>query len=276
MMIFHLLDHDPHAIILLSRNQKQYTWQMAFQHRLIRSVDTYLDTNVITADESEQSGPVRTQLKKSMLSRIIFINQAAHSDYSRIICELDVSLDPFPFGGGVTMCDAVAGACFDRPPMLRQDRSRVARRQEYRQFESVPFATVGALQTVHKIAAGISHHINNTQLAMDVDKTKALEKLSKSIMNLMSSKTIQGGDIWRMLLESYHSDLISEFIKIATSMAKTSQENVLSALTAGELHQDSLTPESSKDPFNLIYDDHTTSQEWIKLFLRLARQLYDE
>jgi hypothetical protein len=79
----------------------------------------------------------------SVLDRLLFVDQMPHAEYARLLCGVDVSLDPFPFGGGVTLCDAVSGGC-DSP---------------------VPFVTSGALQSVHRIGSGLVKAFNDSRTA---------------------------------------------------------------------------------------------------------------
>jgi hypothetical protein len=60
-----------------------------------------------------------------------------HEHYNALLCTMDVTLDTFPFGGGVTLSDALHGCS-----------------------PAVPFVTQGALQTVHQIGAGIASRLD--------------------------------------------------------------------------------------------------------------------
>eukprot|EP01034_Spumella_vulgaris_P021386 gene21386-27416_t len=124
-----ILRSDPSALILLSRSPKQTVWQRRLSERLL-ALDSSLrvDSNTST---------------HSVLSRVLFVDQMPHTQYARLLCGVDVSLDPFPFGGGVTLCDAVSGGC----------------------DWSVPFVTSGALQSVHRIGSGLADVFNDSSVA---------------------------------------------------------------------------------------------------------------
>jgi hypothetical protein len=122
-----LLD-DPRSLVLLSRNGRQPVWQRRLSSRLLRM------ERQIRGDAF--SGP-------SVLGRMLFVDQMPHAQYARLLCGVDVSLDPFPFGGGVTLCDAVSGGC----------------------VSPVPFVTSGALQSVHRIGSGLARTFNDSRTA---------------------------------------------------------------------------------------------------------------
>jgi len=66
---------------------------------------------------------------EGLLERLVFIRQVPAALYSRLVCLMDVNLDPFPFGGGVTLMESCL--C------------------------DVPFLTLPFKQTVHQLGAGI-------------------------------------------------------------------------------------------------------------------------
>ena len=111
-VIIRLLERKPDALIVLSHSSTQVVWQRSLRSRLLQRVG------------------------KTKAKNIIFVNQMPHHDYVRAICGGDVTLDPFPFGGGVTMIDSLA--C--DPP--------------------VRFVTSSHLQTVHGLASGFAHFLN--------------------------------------------------------------------------------------------------------------------
>ena len=114
-VIFRLLERKHDAIIVLLRSPTQVVWQRALQSRLLRRVG------------------------KTIAKRIYLVNQMPHHDYRRAVCGGDVTLDPFPFGGGVTMIDSLA--C--DPPTR--------------------FVTSSQLQTVHGLASGFAQFLNLSQ-----------------------------------------------------------------------------------------------------------------
>ncbi|CAE7616700.1 SPY, partial [Symbiodinium microadriaticum] len=107
-----ILLRDPQAVVLLSSSvNSKFLSQELFQSRLGR----YLAT--MGADSF----------------RVVLIPQGPSIMYNKILCASDVSIDTFPFGGGVTLSDALRCA--------------------------VPFVTSGELQGVHRIGEGIARQI---------------------------------------------------------------------------------------------------------------------
>ena len=117
-LLLGILRLDENGIILLARNPRQYTWYDSFISRLKSKVNGMNDSLI--------------------LSRIIIVNQVQHSTYEDIICGVDVTLDPFPFGGGVTLADSLS--CPLKP---------------------VPYVTSGYLQSVHNLGVGIGLQVNS-------------------------------------------------------------------------------------------------------------------
>lgn len=85
--IIGILRADPSAVILLLRNNRQLAWHRRLRNRLLAAL--------------QQSN------ERHLIDRVVFVNQRPHAEYMLLLCALDVSLDPFPFGGGVTLCDCL-------------------------------------------------------------------------------------------------------------------------------------------------------------------------
>jgi hypothetical protein len=77
-----------------------------------------------------------------------------HDLYARLVCSADVTLDPFPFGGGVTMTDSLL--CRRQPDIRLTYPEDEAKSRTF----VVPFVTSSALQTVHAIGSGIGRFID--------------------------------------------------------------------------------------------------------------------
>lgn len=131
-----ILRADPFAVILLLRNNRQLSWHRRLRNRLLAALQ---------ANEHH------------IAERIVFVNQRPHAEYMTLLCALDVSLDPFPFGGGVTLCDSFGGSCASS-----------------RGSCGVPFVTSGELQSVHRIGVGLAKAFNATHSASNSDKSYLL------------------------------------------------------------------------------------------------------
>jgi hypothetical protein len=139
---------DPFAVVLLSRTTRQRVWENAFRVRLTQAL---LDA----ASKNETKDNFKSA---SLLRRVIYVNQMQHSQYQQLLCSVDVALDTFPFGGGVTLSDAIGGYC--RPV--------------------VPFVTAGPLQSVHQIGAGIAAKVNELRYTTDLSHGKTKTTASTS------------------------------------------------------------------------------------------------
>jgi hypothetical protein len=85
-IIVGLLIKDPHAvIILLSSLKSKFISQLKLQRRLL--------------DALRRAG--------ADPGRIVLMPQISSVVYSQIVCGADVTLDPVPFGGGVTLSDSI-------------------------------------------------------------------------------------------------------------------------------------------------------------------------
>ena len=142
-----VLRADPTAVVILLRSRQQLAWQRRLRDRLISCLDN---------DEQ-------------LMRRVVFVSQLAHRQYMQLLCGLDVSLDPFPFGGGVTLCDSTAGSCASA--IGTYARSGVA------------FVTSGELQSVHRIGLGLSKAINSTtsSIADTIISTHSFDNFSQRL-----------------------------------------------------------------------------------------------
>ena len=127
-----ILRADPSAVILLLRNNRQLAWHRRLRNRLLTAL--------------QQSN------ERHLIERVVFVNQRPHAEYMQLLCALDVSLDPFPFGGGVTLCDSFGGSCANA-----------------RGSCGTPFITSGELQSVHRIGVGLAKAFNSSHTARNAD-----------------------------------------------------------------------------------------------------------
>ena len=158
LAIAKIIVHDPLAIVVMLRNKSIYSWQRIFEQRLLRHITgTYPDGLLI--------------------QRIILIDQMSDEDYMTVLCSMSVNLDPFPFGGGVTLTDSLQ--C------------------------GVPYVTIPSMQSVHKLGAGIAHHLKFGHfIAQTLDEyvAKAIRFAEQPRMNITTPD-----------LNSFHVDVVIEW-----------------------------------------------------------------
>jgi hypothetical protein len=136
-----ILLQDKKAIILLLENKKQPLWQQRWISR-IRSLihEMLLDTTNIP-----QSNGKFHEAIIDIESRIFFAPQMSHDKYRSLLCSLGSShviLDPYPFGGGVTVVDGLS--------CTEQEHEEL-----YDSIIPPVVVTSGGLQTVHRLGNGI-------------------------------------------------------------------------------------------------------------------------
>jgi hypothetical protein len=164
---------DLNAVIIISRNGKQRVWEESYRYRLRRAIVDYVQSSsgLCTNTPQEERHRCTNYVTTQMLSRVVFVNQMKHAEYSALLCRMDITLDTFPFGGGVTLSDALLG-CGD---------------------EVVPFVTTGSLQSVHQIGAGVAAklgmHASAGAVTASAGGTSALT-LSDVLSNLTQQWTV--------------------------------------------------------------------------------------
>lgn len=218
LAILRILQHDPCAVVVLTRNSKQWDWQRRLSARLSRSLAAL----------------------SNAVHRVILVDQMPHKYYSRLLCMLDVSLDPFPFGGGVTLCDAVAGGCSSFSSAGQQDEGCAGHRRC-----SVPFITVGDLQSVHRIGVGIARRINDTNVAVSVTCSDLVPQCTAGINCLLA-------------MRSYHEQCVDRYALAAVALAKTSA-----------LHQEQRAAHVHR-AMQAIYEDAEVVEEWNRFLSRIV------
>jgi len=177
-----LLD-DPQAVVLLLTSKKrQVLWHRMWSKR-IKSLIFLTARNKIMAElnYSNRGGtdPVSdaeidldTQIQtiyEEISSRMIFFQQMPHARYQALLCDYsDIVLDPFPFGGGVTLVDALSCPRQSVYNSIGKDGVRSGSKfapadtdthdTMYSKNTAVVI-TSGALQTVHQLGSGISQRL---------------------------------------------------------------------------------------------------------------------
>jgi hypothetical protein len=127
-----ILSLDTRALIILSFSPRQILWQRVLAQRLRKKQGT-----------------------RQWIRRVVFVDQMNHDSYLRLICGCDVTLDPFPFGGGVTLVDSLSCGLF---PIQGQNSSTA---------HPVPFVTSPQLQSVLQLGVGIERSLVTMMQAMN-------------------------------------------------------------------------------------------------------------
>lgn len=141
-------------LVLMSTKEKRLQWQRLLETRLQRSLRSLLqsslwtqeqqrqlnndqDDSVVAPDEVEFKLSIEKMLQKAvkiiMQAQIVWVEGLDPQQYLQLLYLGDVMLDPFPFGGGVTVLEALA-VC-------------------------TPVVTLPAFQTVPQLAAGMLDHV---------------------------------------------------------------------------------------------------------------------
>ncbi len=239
--IVKLLIRDPLGMIVILRNPKQSSWQIAFQDRLKTMIHLlvkahFADTLKVENVDDEDVQSLVDGFEKNIFDRIIFVNPLTHKYYAKVICLVDVVLDPFPFGGGVTMCDAIAGGCHHN--------------------RSIPFVTSGQLQTVHHIAAGLAQVLNSSWYAVDSDK-----QVDYSFMNSINNEREVLKDLSRFL-----DNFVVSYVERAIQTAILSHKEILKKADIEN------NAESEPEAYFEIYKrSKEVAKEWTLFFQRTVR-----
>ena len=163
LAIYHILLREPYAIILLSRNGKQSIWEESLRTRLVTTITTLWEKD--KTQNISASGTQQTTLQ-ALFTRVVFVNQMQHVPYEQLVCSMDVTLDTFPFGGGVTLSDGLGGCGVHMrntsakstggQPKTSTSMESDETAHDHCISPIVPFVTSGQLQSVHQIGAGIA------------------------------------------------------------------------------------------------------------------------
>jgi hypothetical protein len=206
--IVQLLRRDPNAIVLLLRNNKQSAWQDSQRRRL---------KVLISIEEHQQSDTNETISfeRLQLADRIVFMDQMSHESYMQLLCGMDVSLDPFPFGGGVTLSDSSGGSC-----------GRYGAR-------NVPFVTCSSLQSVHRIGAGLVHAFNSSNLARNSCQNKYQadhQHIDEMCITLPGSLMCRVANVSRILrnhIASYVKGAIELCVDMIRLKFEDNEQNIL-------------------------------------------------
>eukprot|EP00605_Chrysophyceae_sp_TOSAG23-4_P000154 GSChrysophyteH1.ASY1.ANO1.177.1 assembled CDS len=159
-----ILSRDKNAILLLLENKRQPVWQQRWKQRILKLIHQ-------NAESHEDAF--------AMQKRLYFAPQSSHKNYKAMLCSPrgpHVVLDPFPFGGGVTLVDSLS--C----DVHSSSENNV-------QSHSFPMVlTSGNLQSVHRLGNGILK-----ELGTDEQISKNFEccrPLIKSPMKTQKEKEI--------------------------------------------------------------------------------------
>ena len=237
-MITRLLKEDPMAIIVFLRNSpQQFHWQLSFQRRL---------SSFLSMD--------------SLRNRIFFVNGMKSIEYSNFLCSLDVILDPFPFGGGVTMCDAIAGSCSHR-----KNSQNVSREKWYDEFHSIPYVTMMDLQSIHRIGVGIGKHIQQRQQSNSSNFISIIEdhrSTNADILKFIGPKleSEETRSIW-LNFNFFSMELIEMYAQEAIRLAILSNQRFDEPYYLGPREE-----KEKRNAYEIIYQEENAVNEW-KTFL---------
>jgi hypothetical protein len=243
-VLLHILSSDPLAIILFLKNPNSYHYQHTFQQRL-------------TSLASQQG--------ISLQHRVFFLSPMKHQLYSTVICNVDVVLDTFPFGGGVTMCDAVGGSCSHRRSEVSSSNSTFTAKagNRYASYDSVPFITISELQSVHPIGKGIAKKTNDSSLARIVTNQAYA---NFSLLNESSfQEFMKGNTSFHELFRNYSSSLMNSYVTEAIDLAELSVERFRKKMDGHSVHQD-----RGREAYHAIYESEETGKEFSLFFQTLT------
>jgi hypothetical protein len=253
-MILQLLQKDSHAVIFLLKNTQQFHWQLNWQKRLFQGLSSYN----LTYDDVKH--------------RLFFVPPMKSTEYSQFLCSLDIILDSFPFGGGVTMCDAIAGNCVNRvQPDQNQKKIPTSDSMErYEKYYSIPFISMNDLQSIHRIGIGIAQRVNRSDFTTIIeDKRHSIDQIIDYMekKKMMKNSTKNKGNSVLELFHEYTQELMEEYVEQAMELVHHSNERYLRSLPQPSLRESSSEAVNVNDPYWAIYEDTHTTEEW-KQFLK--------
>lgn len=135
----------PPLIVMLSTKKKRLPWHQTIVKRLLRRLAQHLayaanSTSTSSSSSSSSLTAFNKHAQQMLEQRLRWIEDLNPQEYVTLLYLGDVMLDPFPFGGGVTVLESLS-VC-------------------------TPVVTAPVLQTVPQLAAGILHDVQETYLSV--------------------------------------------------------------------------------------------------------------
>lgn len=163
-------------------------------------------------------GPLRDSIRNSFSrrgispDRVELRSASFHVDVLREYADIDIALDPFPFTGGLTSCEAL----WMGVPVITLPQSRVVSRQT--------FALLSAIGKTDWAAKDASDYVSIAQkLAQDKDQLQRTRTTLRDVMQSSSLMNVKG--FTRHLEQAYYE--LYEKIKMQESTKNTSPKTVL-------------------------------------------------
>ena len=210
-----ILTGDPRAVVLLlSGKRRQGLWHEMWVNRLKELI---LDTARIKLqtlhghENSETIASLAQIFADEISSRLLFFRQMSHSLYKTLLCELsDVVLDPFPFGGGVTLVDALT--CSRKAQQLRSSGPT--------QPDRAVIITSGSLQSVHQLGSGIATRLG--KLNVEGDDTSGIDIKLASGMKAFALSAVSKccdtiNDHWLLQDRNANGNIEIKYVRVSDS-----------------------------------------------------------
>lgn len=160
----------PPLIVMLSTKKKRLPWHQTIVKRLLRRLVQHL-AHVANGTSTSSSSSSLTAFNKPaqqlLEQRLRWIEDLNPQEYVTLLYLGDVMLDPFPFGGGVTVLESLS-VC-------------------------TPVVTAPALQTVPQLATGILHNVQETFLSVPFVATSIENYVTRVHETLRASRLAVDG-----------------------------------------------------------------------------------
>ena len=269
LAIYYILLRDPYAIILLSRNGKQSVWEESLRIRLVATITTLWENN---KTQSFSAGSTQQTILEALLIRVVFINQMQHVQYEQLVCSMDVTLDTFPFGGGVTLSDGLGGCGVHM--RNTNAKSTGAQPNTSTSMESdktahdhcispiVPFVTSGQLQSVHQIGAGIA-----SKLGPDMSNYAKSVRDREPTINADTARAEFHHDLYTTRMHYIH-----EYATAAVATATGSHARKMNKrwYVQNDYEETRKEFQAAKKINELLYESTDAAQEWSDFIRRIA------